>query len=287
MLIDFHGDMLDSALTELGANTYDIREKSEYELSPKFKDITPLRASSDFVESVALNFSFGKVQIGKLKEIILDAYRKKGISDDTSSWSNEMTFEEVEKELLKHDEQNIQNIRSQMIDTVNFKLFSGTKRISIEDVLNGGITHIKVTGLPENLRFLFSDLFLRKILYSLQAMGPSRGFRLFVVDDEAKLLTAKKDDIKAVLNKYTTEMRKFGVGLILSSQLIEHFDDEILGNVETKLCMKPTNEQEVKKNKKYFKVESHELLKLEKGEGVLLYGDKKRKVKVIPLGERK
>jgi len=75
--------MLDSALGELGANTYDIKEGSEYyfnpfELSPKFKDITPLRAGSDFVDSVALNFSFGAVQTGTLKKIISDAYIKKG-----------------------------------------------------------------------------------------------------------------------------------------------------------------------------------------------------------------
>lgn len=58
LMIDFHGDM---ACEDCNMRTYEMREGSEYyfnplELDPKFKEITPLRAKSDFVDAMVINF---------------------------------------------------------------------------------------------------------------------------------------------------------------------------------------------------------------------------------------
>ncbi|RPJ54067.1 MAG: DUF87 domain-containing protein, partial [Methanobacteriota archaeon] len=240
LMIDFHGDM---AAAEGTCRSYRIREGSEYyfnplELDPAFTEITPLRATSDFVDAISINFpTFGIQQRRSVKGVIKDAYRRAGITFDPSTWHRQVDFDDVEDQIMNCDDEAIP---AYLEDLFDYKLFSGSKKISVAEILRPGITHVNLNALPENLRYLFADLFLRRLFYSLQALGeiprgtedPHEKFRLFVIVDEAKLLvsqkTGQKQVIKAVLNKYATEMRKFGVGLILASQLISHFNDEIL-----------------------------------------------------------
>ena len=149
-------------------------------------------------------------------------------------------------------------------------------------------------ALPEKLKFLFSDLFLRKLFYSLQAIGEiprinpedKEKFRIFVIVDEAKLLVSQNQQTKAVLNKYASEIRKYGASLILASQLISHFNEEILSNIALKMCMKAENKEQAKTNDKYFGVGREVLLNLMLGEGILVIGDTMNKVKITPSWER-
>jgi len=179
-------------------------------------------------------------------------------------------------------------------DIFDYESFSGTEKLSIAEILDEGVTHINLRALPESLKFLFADLFLRKLYYSLQALReipagdiPDREkFRLFVIVDEAKLLVSEKQGIKAVLNKYATELRKFGVGLILASQLIDHFTDEILANISVKLCMKAENKKQAKNNSKFFGVGEEDLINLQQGEGILIIGGEKMNIRIVPTWER-
>ena len=111
-------------------------------------------------------------------------------------------------------------------------------------------------------------------------------FRVFVVVDEAKLLVSEKQGIKAVLNKYATELRKFGVGLILASQLISHFNEEILANIAAKICMNAENDTQAKANSRYFGISDKLLTKLKQGKGILLTGDGTTELQVVPSWER-
>jgi len=116
-------------------------------------------------------------------------------------------------------------------------------------------------------------------------------FRLFVIVDEAKLLVSQKSGsktaIKAVLNKYATEMRKFGVSLILASQLIAHFNEEILANIAVKFCMRAENKKQAQENAKFFEVSEKDLLNFRPGEGILIIGSEKMNVRIVPSSGRK
>jgi hypothetical protein len=298
LMIDFHGDM---ATDTDALQTYQIREEAGYyfnplELDPAFGDITPLRATSDFVDAMYINFpSLGIQQKEQLKRLIREAYRRAGIRAEKSTWLRELDFMELEEALMTSDNRTAQTLRAYLDDIFEYQLFSGTQKISMHEILTGvGITRLDLRALPESLRFLFADLFLRKMYYSLQAMGeipwhhatdPER-FRLFVIVDEAKLLASEKQGIKAVLNKYTSELRKFGVGLILASQMPSHFPQEILANIEAKLCMRAQNQEQARRNSKYFGVPADEVLKLRQGEGILMVGNEKVRVKITPTWER-
>jgi len=291
LMIDFHGDM---ACNNCNILTYELKEGSEFyfnpfELNPKFKEITPLRATDDFIDAININFpSLGIQQRDALRDIILKAYSQENITREEETWKNELKFELVENQIKKS------NLKAYLSLIIDYELFKGNKKITIKDILENNITHLNLKALPEKLKFLFSDLFLRKLFYSLQAMGEiphfnpkdKEKFRIFIIVDEAKLLVSQNQQTKAVLNKYASEIRKYGASLILASQLISHFNEEILSNIALKMCMKAENKEQAKVNNKYFGVGKEMLLNLKLGEGILVIGDTKNKIKIIPSWER-
>lgn len=297
LLIDFHGDM---ACESSEVKNYTIKPGREYyfnplELDPKFEEITPLRAISDFINAIAINFpSLGVQQQHHLKEIIKRAYKRSGITDKKETWFKQLEFIDIENEIKNSDDKITQTINAYLSDIFDYGLFSGSEKISIADILSGGVSCVNLKPLPEGVRSLYADLLLRKLYYSLQALGEiPRGdtsdrkkFRLFVIVDEAKLLLREDQGIKAVLNKYATELRKYGAGLILASQLIDHFPDEILSNISVKLCMKTENKQQAKKNSKFFGVNEVDLIDFQKGEGILIIGNERVNIKIMPTWER-
>jgi len=298
VMIDFHGDM---ACRDCAIRTYKIREGSRYyfnplELDSAIDEITPLRATSDFVDAISINFpTLGIQQRRKIKNIIKDCYRMAGITGDPDTWSRVLDFDAIENGIMECEDEAIP---AYLEDIFDYKLFSGDEKISIGTILAGGITHINLNALPENLRYLFADLFLRRLYYSLQAMGEiprvstdqREKFRLFVIVDEAKLLVSQKSSakhtVKAVLNKYATEMRKFGVSLILASQLIGHFNDEILANIAVKFCMRAENKKQAQENARFFEVGEKDLMNFSPGEGILIIGSEKLNVRIVPAEER-
>ncbi|MDO8873621.1 MAG: ATP-binding protein [Methanoregula sp.] len=297
LLIDFHGDM---AFGDQSIKTYKINEKSEsffnpLELNQKFPDITPLRARSDFVDAIVINSHIGVQQSQQIKDLIKQNFEDFGITDDPKTWKNEFKFDKFGEILRQSDDKTVKSLKAYFDDIVSYRLFEGTKKISIKDLLDGGITHINLVGLPESLRPFYADLFLRKLYYSLQSLGEIKKddptdrdkFRIFVIIDEAKLLVSEKKGMKAVLNKYATELRKFGAGVIMASQIINHFNDEILAIVQTQFCMKAETKKDVKKIASFFSIDSDELLNLHKGEGIFIDNNSKNRIRITPLKQRK
>ena len=300
LMVDFHGDM---ACENCNISTYEMREGSEYyfnplELDPKFEEITPLRANSDFVDAMLINFpNLGIQQRDDLRDIIKKSYEEIGITTKKETWNRELKFKDIENEIKRSEDKTTRTLKAYLADVFDYELFSGYEKLSVGDILEGGVTHLNLKPLPESSRSLFADLFLRKLYYSVQSMGviptgdnvpDKEKFRLFVIVDEAKLLVSEKQGTKAVLNKYATELRKYGVGLILASQLIAHFTDEILANIAVKLCMKAESKKQAKENYKYFGVGETEILNLKQGEGVLIRGNYSEgvKIKIKPTWER-
>jgi len=294
VMIDFHGDMAPGGTD---TTTFRIREGSAqyfnpFELDPAVEEISPLRATSDFVDAISINFpTLGIQQRRRIKSIIKDCYGRTGITSDPATWKRQLDCTVVEAEILGCEDETIP---AYLEDIFDYRLFAGEEKISISRILAGGITHINLNALPENLRYLFADLFLRRLYYSLQALGEiprnttsdREKFRLFVIVDEAKLLvsqkTGSKQTIRAVLNKYATEMRKFGVGLILASQLIGHFNPEILANVAVKFCMRTENKKQAQENARFFEVEEEDLMSFPPGGGVLVVGADKKAIQIVP-----
>jgi len=115
-----------------------------------------------------------------------------------------------------------------------------------------GVNRYNIAGFTNaakpHLALFFADIMIQKIFRANKARGEYRllpnamgKVDTFIVIDESKLVmpTGKeKENPFNIFNRIVTEIRKFGVGLIIVSQRIDHFNDEILGAVYTKIFLR-------------------------------------------------
>lgn len=292
LIFDFHGDVrTDGMRSELLSHSPVSRVGlNPMELDSKEADYGPYlqrQALKDMLTSIVPEL--GHKQGPILKQAFEEAYRRAGIlDDDMATWGREPpTFAAVEAILDDWFEDDakrslrssIEGCRSAVRDLFEHPLFRRQPRLSLDQILRES-ARLDLATLTDSVRFVVTDTLLRKIFRALRAQGPipvqPRGdherFRLFVVIDEAKILSlgAERDSAKALLNVLTTEARKFGLGLILATQMADHLSDEVRANAATWLVLRPNDIKEAKKNAPNVHVEPDDLLRLNgSGDGYL------------------
>ena len=175
-------------------------------------------------------------------------------------------------------------------------IFQRTSHIAVEEMLSQSI-RLDLSKLPDQIRFVATETLLRKLFRTLRLRGPipvqpaddRQRFRLFIVIDEAKILSlggGERDRSDNILNELITEARKFGLGMILASQMSEHFSEEVRANAATWLVLKPMDVREAKKNAPNVQVDPEDLIRLI-GRGDGYYRDRPssraRRIQVRPL----
>jgi len=123
-----------------------------------------------------------------------------------------------------------------------------------------GIVRYDISGFtntdkPSEAMF-FADTVIQKIFRAVKIRGEYKKLKnkkgkvdTFVIIDESKLVlpTGKdKENPYNILNRIVTESRKYGMGLIIVSQRPEHFPDEILSSIYTKIILR-INQNDVPK----------------------------------------
>lgn len=112
------------------------------------------------------------------------------------------------------------------------------------------ITYFNLASLPEGEKISISSEILRNSLLLMRKQVIDTGKRLFIVLDEAwKLLRSEKS-----LETIIREGRKYGVGLILSSQLIEDADNPIISNIATLFLFRTQNRKSLEKIAKNYNI---------------------------------
>jgi DNA helicase HerA-like ATPase len=121
-----------------------------------------------------------------------------------------------------------------------------------------------------------ADVVLRRLFLLVKALGPIPEdaigwdrFRAYVVIDEAQVLLTSSSDAKASLAKYASEARKFGIGLIIATQLRDNIPGNVWGNIDTRLWMLALDQTERQKNAKAAGIEETSLAALSVGEAFL------------------
>ncbi|MFY4797239.1 helicase HerA domain-containing protein, partial [Aliarcobacter butzleri] len=139
-------------------------------------------------------------------------------------------------------------------------------------------------GKPAFALFFF-DLFLQRVFGKCKIKGEyvkrsekdrRRGKKtdVFIVIDESRAIlpTGKeKENPYHMTNKISAESRKYGLGLILGSQRILHYGDEILSNFFTKILLK-TDSSDIAVTNKRLKIIDKDLLSLTKYNDVAVIG---------------
>jgi len=245
--------------------------------------------------------TIGDIQESNLIDIFEEAYKRKDITEDKETWKKPCpNFEAVEKilneKISETSDKELLRLKNKLSKIFKFKIFSKSDTIDTKELFKES-TILDVSKLPEDFLFLVSDTILRKIYRNLKLREPieygAKGkerFRIFIAIDEAKILVpSKKDDQRAIINIFGTEARKFGAGFIVSSQLTAHFGDDVLGNMATKIALKPLKYEIARDNAKELSIDPKALMNIENsGEGFIRFSNEKtKKVFIKSYEERK
>ena len=199
---------------------------------------------SDIIDLV---YNIGERQIGYIRDAIKMSYVGKGIYEDNKdSWKNAPpTFIDIERNLNRLSEEggraekdSIKGIFARLDPIFDYGIFSTKTVMPFEQIMKSH-TIVDLGVLPnDNLKAVVCEFLQRKLRYYLYGLSESREPRLYVVIDEAHRLKYEKGSSTGQLLK---EARKYGVGLILSTQDPVDFPDLVYNNVGGVLSLQLTD----------------------------------------------
>lgn len=310
LVLDFHGDVKFPGLRSvlLSSGTSSTVGVNPMELDSQSAEETGLYDQRKVVRDMIRNAvpALGHRQNAILRDAIEQAYQDKGFNDaDPATWKQQPpTFGDVEQILgawaeddgRKGQRAAIEGCLAAIQEIFEHPIFQRTEHVAIDEVLSSNI-RLDLSKLTDEVRYIAAETMLRKIFRVLRLMGPipvqprddRERFRLFVVIDEAKILSTgggDPDSPDRILNQLFTEARKFGLGMVLASQMSDHFGSEVKANAATWLVLKPMDIKEAKKNAPNVHMEPEALTALKgKGDGYLRdrSSSRARRIQVAPL----
>ncbi len=310
LVLDFHGDVtfpgLESVL--LSSGTSSIVGLNPMELDSHSAEETGLYDQRKVIRDMIRNAvpALGHRQGSILRDAIEEAYVNKGFKDsEPATWRFQPpTFRDVveilsswtDDEAKKSQRSSIEGCIAAVQEIFEHPIFQRSSHVSVDDILSRSM-RLDLSRLSDEVRYVTAETLLRKIFRVLrlkgaipvQPQGDHERFRLFVMIDEAKILSTgggDPDSPDRVLNLLFTEARKFGLGMILASQMSDHFGSEVKANSATWLVMKPMDVREARKNAPNVQMEPEALTAL-RGKGDGYFRDrtspKARRIQVRPL----
>jgi energy-coupling factor transporter ATP-binding protein EcfA2 len=288
-IVDFHQDFEDVADNVLDFNNITI---NPLEYNPETPESTMYKVSNILKKIFAL----GVQQEGVLQDAILSAYRDKDIDIKDSSIKEAPTFEDVKTTLeykmdtLKEERRPTQTIETLLVrlrPLFNTGFFTSKKSaVPFKDIFSE-TTVLKLKNMPtEEVKYAIAEFFINKLKYELYARGKTDKMILYCIVDEAHRLI----DERSPLNDLLRESRKYGTGVILSSQRPSDFSDTVLANVGGMIAFQSRLEKDAIFVSKQMGLDFEEIKNLtEVGVGFVNFSSEKknRKVKITPIWKRK
>lgn len=295
-VLDFHGDIefpyLNSVLLSSGY-------ESIYGISPLEIDATNPGKQGLYEQRLALVEmlhravpSLGVKQRDILLHAVEMAYVMAGIEDrNPQTWRYpppnfrmvaEVLYGWANEDEMKAHRQTISGCLTALSAIFGHPVFNRINNLSLGDVLSSNL-RLDLSHLDESVQVIVAETVLRMIFRSLRARGPvknaccdSERFRLFVLIDEAKILSMGRGDPDKrtrILNVLATEGRKFGLGLIVASQTSAHFGQDVRHNFASRLILQATDAADARQNAADIQVAPANLLNLPgKGAGYFRTG---------------
>ena len=197
------------------------------------KKLLPTHTANAFKETLSTVFNLGPKQDSILMQCMTAAYQSKGIiSAKDSTWSNiPPTFEDVYTIYMNDDGiKKNDSLFAAMSKLHDFEIFESdaSKTVSLYDLLKGVVV-VDLSGFAgqDDIQDLVVAITLNLFYSQMQAFGSSklngrlRQLTKFILVDEADNFMRKNFP---ALKKILKEGREFGVGTILSTQFLKHFE---------------------------------------------------------------
>lgn len=237
LIFDYKGDYNESKPDFVDAVKPTILKPYQLPFNPlaltnsrTFKPLLPIHTANAFKDTLSKVYGLGPKQQDTLFECIIEAYSMSGISPyDPATWNNEApTFEQVYQRYANNDEiKKNDSLAAAMNKLHRFQVFenSPSKTKSLFDMLNGVVV-IDISNYDEDIQSLIVAITLDLFYSQMQAAGSSKldgKFRqltkMILVDEADNFMSEGFNALKRILK----EGREFGVGVILSTQSLEHF----------------------------------------------------------------
>lgn len=193
------------------------------------RPMLPLQIASSLKETLAKGFNLGPIQSNFLKDLIMEAYEAKGIiKNQVETWDRiPPTLQDVYNIYREHEDSKQNSLYAAFSNLIEFEIFEpdATKTQSLFDLLDG-VTVIDLSGYDESTQNLVVAITLDLFYSQMQSVGHSKIdknirqlTKLILVDEADNFLSKDFNALKKILK----EGREFGVGTILSTQLLSHF----------------------------------------------------------------
>ena len=237
LIFDYKGDYNKSKQDFIDATDANVYELYHLPFNPlsitksvNSKPMLPLHTASTLKETLANAFNLGHKQETLLKDLIMEAYDKKGIiKNKPETWEKTApTFKDVYDVYMSHEEiKKDDSLYAAFSNLIDFEIFEpdGENTKGLFDLING-VTVIDLSGYDPSIQNLVVAITLDLFYSQMQAYGHSkidgnlRQINKMVLVDEADNFLSKNF---SALKKILKEGREFGVGTILSTQLLSHF----------------------------------------------------------------
>lgn len=269
--VDFHGDLAAPGLTDVLVSGGVYGQAGVNPLSLEPAGIARVGLCSKIDRELArINRAVGRLgykQKACLSLALTHAYWMRGITaEDRSSWAlAPPTLGEVSELLLAGIREGVEGFQRNTLEACHQKVrvlaespaFNHPNGLNVE-VMKANNMRLDFSTLSRPAQVLAAETVLEMVYEAERARGSipvpcssdAERFRLFLVVDEAKILTLGRGDASRadhIVNILATEGRKFGIGLILASQVADHFGDDVHAIRPTRLVMKNMGQREAKR----------------------------------------
>ena len=179
----------------------------------------------------------GDIQLGLLRDAITECYNQMGFTPDKpDTWNYDpptiVMLENILDLWAEGKGAQVKNLKVRLqplFQTGIFQASGGT--FNFDDLLKK-TSVIKLTAAIKDLMLAASRFLLEKIYATMLAQGLSKDLRLMVCIDEAHKVCGDE-----TITSLVKEARKYGLGLILSSQETRDFHDSIFANTGTLIAL--------------------------------------------------
>lgn len=236
LIFDYKGDYNKTKKDFIEATNAKVYELDHLPFNPlsivkadNSKSKLPLRAANSLKVTLSKAFGLGIKQETFLRDLIMEAYKSRGIeSNNPDTWDKPApTLKDVydiyvNKEGFKED-----SLYAAFSNLIEFEMFEPDplKTKNLFELIEG-VTVIDLSGEDPDIQNLVVAITLDLFYSQMQAHGHSKIEgnkrqlnKIILVDEADNFISKGFDSLKKILK----EGREFGVGTILSTQLLSHF----------------------------------------------------------------
>jgi len=266
LIFDFHNEYDFGTILDLDKITVNPLE---------LEDESPKNRVYQISSSLRAIYKLGDQQEAQLRIAIRESYQRHGIYDNQKkSWNSPLpTFAEIKR--ILEEKKKEKNIGGTIITLLNrleplfdVDVFSAKSTLPLTGIAQKTTT-IKLKELPtDEIRTAITEIILRKVWNHMYKAGSSSKLRLFLIIDEGHRLAYEKSPIDQI----TREARKYGMGIILSTQRPSDFEEPILANIGAFIALQCVIEKDAKYMSKQLRCLPKDLQDLtEKGRAIVKF----------------